>query len=65
MTILRGPLLFILVLLLAGCATWQAAQGPTSSRKVVGGIKQDARAAGDTVGRAAREIGDALNSAVK
>ncbi|GAB4125711.1 MAG: hypothetical protein Fur0040_08060 [Sideroxydans sp.] len=62
---LRSLLLLLSVWMLGGCATWQAVQGPTSSRKVVGGIKQDAKAAGDTVERAAREIGDAINSSVK
>lgn len=62
---MRYACILLGISLLSGCATWQAAQGPTSSHKVVGGIKQDAKAAGDTVGRAAREIGDAINKAVK
>jgi len=57
--------LILSILLLSACNTYQAARGNTTGSKVVGGVKQDANAAGKTIGRAAGEIGDALNKTFK
>lgn len=50
---------------MAGCNTYKASEGNTSSKRVVGGVKQDAHEAGNVIERAAHGIGDAINKAVK
>jgi predicted small secreted protein len=57
--------LVLLVTLLSACNTYQAARGDTTGTKVAGGMKQDASAVGNTIERAAGEIGDALNKTFK
>jgi len=49
---------------LVACNTFQAAKGNTSGGKVMGGVKQDAKVAGDTIEKAAHEVGDALGKAL-
>jgi hypothetical protein len=61
----KQVLIPILLLCLAGCNTFKAAQGNTSSDRVVGGMKQDAKAVGETVQRGAQEIGSAVGKALK
>ena len=53
------------VLMLAGCNTFQAMKGSTSKERVMGGVKKDAKATGDTVERGAHEVGSALGKAFK
>ncbi|MEQ1914165.1 MAG: hypothetical protein HOP24_04135 [Sideroxydans sp.] len=57
--------LILLLALLSACNTYQAARGNTTGSKVAGGAKQDANAAGNTIERAAGEIGEALNKMFK
>ena len=60
--------LFVLLLILFGvsaCNTYKASQGSTSSNRVVGGMKQDAKATGETIERGVHGVGDALGKALK
>ncbi len=61
----KQAVLLLLAYALAACNTYKAAQGSTSSNRVVGGMKEDAKATGDTIERTAHGIGDAINKAVK
>ncbi len=61
----RHYLVLLPLFVLAACNTYEASKGNTSSNRVVGGMKQDAKAAGETVERGAHEIGNAINRALK
>jgi predicted small secreted protein len=61
----RRLALLSLSFVVAACNTYAASKGNTSSSRVVGGMKQDAKAAGETIERSAQGIGDAINKALK
>lgn len=52
---------WLLVLLLCGCHTLEAANNNAPRDKVVGGMKKDADEVGSTAKRGANEIGNALH----
>ncbi len=55
----------LILLNFAACNTYKAAQGDTSSSRVVGGMKQDAKATGETIERGVHGVGEALGKALK
>ncbi len=59
-----SAVLFVL-LSVSACNTYKAAQGNTTSNRVVGGVKQDAKATGETIERGVQGVGDALGKALK
>ncbi len=61
----RWPVLLLLPVFVAACNTYEASKGNTDSNRVVHGMKQDAKAAGETIERGAQGIGDAINKALK
>ncbi len=58
-------ILLIAVFMLAGCNTVDAMKNNASRERVVDGVKKDAKATGDAVGRGAHEVGGALGKAFK
>ncbi len=63
---MKRLLIALLILLgVSACNTYKAAQGDTSSSRVVGGMKQDAQATGETIERGVHGVGEALGKALK
>jgi predicted small secreted protein len=61
----RLSVLLIVMFSISACNTYKAAQGDTTSNRVVGGMKQDAQATGETIERGVQGVGDALGKALK
>jgi len=61
----RLSILLVVLFSVSACNTYKAAQGNTSSNRVVGGMKQDAQATGETIERGVHGVGDALGKALK
>ncbi len=61
----RWSVLLLILMGVSACNTYKAAEGKTSTERVMGGVKQDASAVGSTIERGANEIGTAINKALK